>query len=124
MGYHHVDPAERLPANSSEDRLTSEMSLSTSNRSLPSAFSAAASVAYDNTVKYSSIGDFDAIDHISARDLAVEQRPVVPIDDEDDSDDSFIEMSRPKRPESTQPTRSTSAASRKELNQTGHTISP
>jgi [calcium/calmodulin-dependent protein kinase] kinase len=122
--YHHT--TQQLPATMSEDRLTSEMSQSTSNRSLPSAFSATSSVGMDlgcspdSTAKYSSAGDFATIEHVPVKELGQGHDSIMAIDDGDDSDDSFIEMSRPKRPESMRSARSTSMPMKNVWGQTGH----
>jgi SNF1-activating kinase 1 len=124
LNYHHS--SQQLPVSSSEDRLTSDMSQSTSNRSLPSAISASSSIGMDlgyspdNTVKYSSAGDFPTIEHISAAEFSHGHVGNMTIDDGEDSDDSFIEMSRPKRPDSLHTSRSTSATWRNGQTPTGH----
>jgi hypothetical protein len=120
-------PGKSLIPSSSDDRFTSEMSQSTSDRSLPSAFSATSSIGMefarssDGTAKYASADQVDAVrhattaaqtssynNHYESNHLTLQQ----PGYEEDDySDDSFIEMSRPKRPDSA-PVRGTSSSSR------------
>jgi SNF1-activating kinase 1 len=124
--YHHnPSSAPRLAPSSSEDRFHSEMSQSTSNRSLPSAFSGTSSIGIDyghppdGTVKYPPAGEPEAVMHQpTAEHTGYNHHDPNALmlqnvdDDGDDSDDSFIEMSRPKRPDSA-PVRGSSVSSKK-----------
>lgn len=120
--YQRPGHAQAIAAGSSEGHLTSEMSQSTSNRSLPSAYSASSSYGYgvdhafssESTAKYSSTGEFQGMSYPSETDILYEEsNNLEPVDDGEDSDESFIEMSRPKRSTSGPATRNASVVSSK-----------